>query len=100
MTAYCVRTSRWGAAAIELERQPARWLDYVIDLNSATSVEWSQLPGIGPVLADRIVAERDNNGEYRDVEDLRRVKGMGPQRIETIRPYVRNATIDRRFERE
>ena len=89
MGVYCVRTSHWGADPIELERQPERTLDYKIDLNAATWVEWSQLPGIGPVLANRIVAEREQNGAFRDVDDLARVKGIGPRRIEAIRPFVR-----------
>ena len=89
MAAYCVRSSHWGADPIELDRQPEHRLDYKIDLNSATWVEWSQLPGIGVVLAHRIVEERERNGPFRDLADLRRVKGLGPKRIEAIRLFVR-----------
>lgn len=89
MAVYCVRTSHWGVDPIELERQPQRELDYKIDLNVATWVEWSQLPGIGPVLANRIVEERERNGPFRDIDDLDRVRGIGPKKIEAIRPFVR-----------
>src|SRR5262249_27727410 len=89
MAVYCVRSSHWGADPIELDRQAAHLLDYKIDLNSATWVEWSQLPGIGVVLAHRIVEEREHNGPFRDLTDLHRVKGLGPKRIEAIRLYVR-----------
>jgi competence protein ComEA len=89
MAAYCVRTSRWGADPIEIERQPEHELDYRIELNNATWVEWSQLPEIGPVLARRIVEERERNGPFRSVDDLQRVNGMGPKRIEAARPFVR-----------
>ena len=86
---YCVRIGHWGADPIELERQPRHELDYKIDLNSATWVEWSQLPLIGPVLAKRIVEERERNGSFRGVDDLDRVPGIGPKRIEAIRPFIR-----------
>ena len=86
---YCVRTSRWGRDPIELNEQPDRLLNYTIDLNSAAWVEWAQLPGIGSVLARRIVEEREQNGPFRDVGDLARVRGIGPKRIEAMRPFIR-----------
>ena len=89
MMAYWARTSHWGADPIELERQPENVLDYRIELNSATWVEWSQLPGIGPVLAHRIVQDREERGPFRSIDDLNRVKGIGPKKFEAIRPFVR-----------
>jgi competence ComEA-like helix-hairpin-helix protein len=91
MLAYWARTSHWGAEPIELKRQPGRELEYQIDLNSATWVEWSQLPGIGPQLAHRIVQDREAHGPFRMLDELRRVKGIGPKKIEAIRPFVREA---------
>jgi competence protein ComEA len=91
MAAYYVRTSRWGAEPIELDRQPARVLDYQIDLNSANWIQWSQLPGIGPVLAQRIVEEREQNGPYESIDDLERVKGIGPKRLAEMRPFIRTS---------
>lgn len=94
MAVYCARTSHWGADPIELERQPQHELDYKIELNSATWVEWSQLPGIGPVLANRIVEEREQNGPFRDIDDLDRVRGIGPKKIAAIRPFIRTESQD------
>ena len=94
MAAYCWRTSHWGAEPIELERQPQHEYDFKIDLNTATWVEWSQLPGIGPVLAHRIVDEREQNGPFRDIDDLHRVKGIGPKRIDAMRPYIRVEPVE------
>ncbi|MFW2514603.1 helix-hairpin-helix domain-containing protein [Demequina sp. SO4-13] len=48
-----------------------------VDLNSATAEELEELPGIGPVLASRIVADRDAQGPFSSVEDLARVSGVG-----------------------
>ena len=89
MTVYYLRTSHWGADPIEPQRQPEHVLDYQIDLNSATWVEWSQLPGIGPVLARRIVQDREDNGPFGSIKDLTRVKGIGPKKLEDMRPFVR-----------
>lgn len=86
---YCGRTGHWGAESIELERQPAQDLSYRIELNSASWVEWSQLPGIGPVLGKRIVDEREGHGPFSNVEDLTRVRGLGVKRISAIAPFIR-----------
>jgi competence protein ComEA len=60
-----------------------------VSVNLATAEELERLPGIGPVLARRIVEDRSRNGQYRRVEDLLRVKGIGPRTLEKLRPYVR-----------
>ena len=88
MAVYCGRIGYWGAAPIELERQSAHQLDYRIELNSASWIEWSQLPGIGPVLGKRIVEEREQRGPFRSAEDLLRVRGIGDKRLRELRPYI------------
>lgn len=55
-----------------------------IDLNSASASELEGLPGIGPTLAGRIIAVRP----LRTVDDLLRVKGIGPVRMARLRPLV------------
>ena len=50
----------------------------LVDLNSATAQELDALPGIGPVLAQRIVAHRDEQGPFRSVDQLDDVPGIGP----------------------
>lgn len=49
-----------------------------VDLNTATAQELDALPGIGPVLAQRIVAHRDEQGPFRSVDQLDDVPGIGP----------------------
>jgi competence protein ComEA len=49
-----------------------------VDLNSATAGELDSLPGIGPVLAQRIVDHRTRNGPFRTVDQLDDVPGIGP----------------------
>jgi len=58
-----------------------------IPVNRASSDELLALPGIGPVLAKRIVEERDRRA-FTSVEDMRRVSGIGVKRIEQLRPLI------------
>lgn len=55
-----------------------------VDLNSASADEIAQsLNGIGKVKAEAIVTERDQNGKFKDLEDVaKRVKGIGPATLE------------------
>ncbi len=63
-----------------------------IDPNTADAVELSRLPGIGPALASRIVAERTEGGAFRSLEDLTRVRGIGTGSINRLSESVRIAT--------
>ena len=60
-----------------------------LDLNTAALEELEGLPGIGSVLARRIVSSRDAQGPFREVADLRRVPGIGPKRFQRLQPLVR-----------
>ncbi|MFM9962539.1 MAG: ComEA family DNA-binding protein [Planctomycetaceae bacterium] len=79
----------WGLRPIELERLPARQYDFRIDINSASWVEWTQIEGIGQVTAQAIIDDSKANGPFRSVEDLLRVKGIGPKTLEKLRPFLR-----------
>ena len=57
-----------------------------IDLNSAASRELALLPGVGPVLAKRIIENRERLGPFSSVNDLSRVYGVGPKTLAHIRP--------------
>lgn len=60
-----------------------------IDLNRATARELIQLPGVGEVIAKRIVDFREEHGPFKRVEDLMKVKGIGEKSLKKIRPYIR-----------
>jgi competence protein ComEA len=60
-----------------------------VDANSAPPAVLGALPGIGPVLAGRIVEAREAL-PFRTLDDLdRRVKGIGPVKVEALRPFLR-----------
>ena len=59
-----------------------------IDLNTASAAELEALPGVGPVLAERIVSFRDQNGRFDVVEDLLQVPGIGEAKLAALRDLV------------
>lgn len=63
--------------------------DGVLSVNQASATELESLPGVGPVLAERIVSYREANGRFDAVEDLLEVPGIGEAKLEGIRDLVR-----------
>ncbi|HVL99455.1 MAG TPA: ComEA family DNA-binding protein [Egibacteraceae bacterium] len=59
-----------------------------LDLNRATPADLEQLPGIGPVLAERIAAHRDQAGGFTAVGDLRDVPGIGEKKFQAVAELV------------
>ena len=59
-----------------------------VDINRATADELTRLPGIGPVLAERIVTARETRGPFGSVDDLRRVSGVGTAKLAALREFV------------
>jgi competence protein ComEA len=59
-----------------------------VDLDRASAAEIERLPGIGPVLARRVVANRDSLGPFGSLKALERVKGIGPATAKRLAPYV------------
>ena len=64
-------------------------IGYQIELNSATWVELSQLRGIGEIFARRIVQNREEAGPFSSIDDLQRVRGIGPITVEKNRRWLR-----------
>ena len=60
-----------------------------LDLNAATVEQLDALPGVGPVTAAAIVAWRQANGKFTSVDQLADVDGIGPARLDKLRPLVR-----------
>lgn len=63
-------------------------VDLSVDVDVASAAELDRLPGIGPALAGRIVADRDAHGPFGSLQALERVKGIGPALAAKIAPLV------------
>lgn len=59
-----------------------------LDLNSATAADLEELPGVGPVLAGRIIAHRDEHGPFAEAAQLREVSGIGEATWASLRDLV------------
>jgi len=60
-----------------------------LDLNTATADQLDALPGVGPATSTAILAYRSSHGRFRSVTELLEVPGIGPTKLETLRPLVR-----------
>ncbi len=89
MTAWWYRQGGADGRLIEIDREPKRHAQFLVDINQADWPELAQLPGIGRTLAERIVASRDERGPFLDHSELRRVRGIGPKTLEKMKPYLR-----------
>lgn len=59
-----------------------------VDLNSATQAELESLSGIGPVKARAIITYREKHGPFKSVDELVKVKGIGPATVSKLRAEV------------
>jgi competence protein ComEA len=59
-----------------------------LDINAATAADLEELPGVGPVLAERIVAYRNEHGSFSAVEDLLDVPGIGEAKLSGMRDAI------------
>ena len=62
--------------------------DGLVHLNTATAADLEALPGVGPVLAERIIAHREARGGFAQVEDLLEVPGIGEAKLADLRDVV------------
>jgi competence protein ComEA len=60
----------------------------LVNINTATVEELDRLPGIGPVIGERIVAYRQENGPFGSVDALAEVDGISDRLLERLRPYI------------
>lgn len=59
-----------------------------VDVNHAGAPELASLPGVGPILAQAIVDERENHGQFHSLEDLLRVPGIGESKQKQLSGYL------------
>ena len=73
-----------------LDRDTSVYKDeqFLININTATQEELESLPGIGPVLALRIIEDRESNGYYKKLSNLKRVKGIAEKKLSKIKEFL------------
>ena len=76
-----------AAYAFAQESRPAAPTPSV-NVNTATVAQFEALPGIGPSMAQRIVAYREKNGPFKKLEDLMNVQGIGEKSFLKLRPHL------------
>ena len=67
---------------------PEKKKESLISLNSGTLEEFMSLPGIGEVIACRIIEYREKHGSFQSVEEIVSVSGIGEKKYEAIRPFI------------
>ncbi len=72
-----------GHAAFEKKKAFTGTLNF----NTATAAQLQQLPGIGPAMADRILAYRKAHGGLKSCDDLNGVEGIGPKKLAKLKPH-------------
>jgi len=68
--------------------QPAQAETSPLDINTATAAQLVGLKGVGPAKAQAIIEHRDKNGQFKSVDDLKLVQGIGDKMLEQLRPQV------------
>lgn len=82
------RTPAVSLAAVETAEATQTKAAGSLNINAATAEELEALPGIGPALAERIIAWREENGPFTGEEDVLDVQGIGQATYEKIAPYI------------
>jgi competence protein ComEA len=60
----------------------------LVNINTASAQELEKLPGVGKVIAERIIAQREQYGPFRRAEHLMMVRGISDRKFRTIRPMI------------
>ena len=79
-------SSKAGASSKSSKFRPAYGS---ININTATEQELDTLPGVGPATAAKIVEYRTAHNGFSSIDELDQVKGIGPKKLEEMRPYCR-----------
>lgn len=79
-----MQTAPTTAATAAAETVPEETVSFPVNINTADADTLTALPGIGRVLAERIVAYRRQNGSFRAIEEITKVEGIGEKKAEAI----------------
>lgn len=60
----------------------------MVNINTASNSELQQIPGVGQVIADRIINYRKEKGKFKDISEIKEVSGIGDAKYEKIKQYI------------
>ena len=85
-----VSVQRADASTGDLPQSPSVRVADVgrFDINRGSAEDFLRLPGVGPVLAERIIRYRREHGAFGAIRDIQNVKGIGEKRFAQIEPYI------------
>lgn len=86
--AYWIYQEFFGRGLIDIDQAEPQEIQFLVDVNQADWPELALLPDIGEQLARRIVEHRETNGPFRDLDQLKDVRGIGPKTFDGMRPYL------------
>ena len=87
---YITKDSGKGVILSEESGETLSSIDnLVININTAHETELEELPGIGPSLASRIIEYRNQNGNFKDIADIKNVTGIGDSKFEKIKDLIK-----------
>ena len=78
-----------GVDDIVLPDELSKAGDGLVNINKASSEELQELDGIGEALAENIIAYRENNGKFKNIEDIKNVSGIGDSKYEKIKNNIK-----------
>ena len=80
--------STFSMAAAEQDTTSSQAITAKININSADQTQLQKVPGIGPVTASKIIAYRNEKGDFTQIDQLTNIKGIGNATLEKMRPYI------------
>jgi len=92
-TTYAASTKKEVAASTDTAKMTKadtgkKEIPHDVNINTADKALLVQLPGIGPVTADTIIKYRQTNGQFKSIEELTKVKGIGDKTLAKLKPYL------------
>ncbi len=84
-----VASGGFRGGLVDPDTPPPITKTFTVNINAATTAEFSQLPGLGAITAQKIVEYRRDHGPFTSHEDLLAVPGVGPVTLDALRPHLR-----------